>query len=107
MLFDMFVEGDRPMEQGRQYVTLKDFRVPVMVDKHFYLKPIRMVIDVTGHGLSSTASQSEFAEWLEADPNRVQDLVASSLDIMKDVARDPSVQKEAREFMQAMGRTIK
>lgn len=106
MIFDMFVEGDRPKEDGRQYVTLTDFPVPVVLDKNIYLKRVRLVIDVTEHGLSPTADQSEFQTWLDEDEDRMQALMVATLAVASDVARDPSVRQEAKDFMQAMGRTI-
>jgi hypothetical protein len=106
-MFEMFVEGDRPKEEGRQYITLTDFPVPVAVSGGLYVKRVRLVIDVTDYGLSPDADQSEFEVWLDEDKDRFMSLSAATVKIAADIALSPEAQQEAKDFIAGLGRTIK
>ena len=107
MVFDVFVDGTREQEAGRQYVVLTDFPVPVPVgDKGVYIKRTRVTIDVTGMGLSPDADQWEFDDWLDDEPGRADDLSLAVMRLACEVAASSAVRAEAQNLFDGLGRTI-
>jgi len=105
--FEAFVEGRQPKHADRQYVTLIDFPVPVLLDTGIYVKRVRMVIDVTGYGLSPDASDEDFDGWLLDDEERLEAFRLAAFNAGIPVRTDPAVIQEARDFLAGFGRTIK
>jgi len=107
MDFDVFVDGAREQEDGRQYVILTDFPVPIPVgDKGVYIKRTRIAIDVTGLGLPDDADQAEFEEWLDDEPGRSDDLSLAVMHLACEVAASSAVRAEAKNLFDGLGRTI-
>lgn len=107
-MIDVFVEGTKDQSDDRQYVTLTDFPVPVTVGtKGIYIKRVRMVLDVTGLGLSYSASQDEFEDWLESDQGIADRLKTDLFNLAGEIASDPLIKAEADMYLSAVGRTVK
>lgn len=67
-MFDMFIEGTDEKKDGRQYITLTDFALPVIVPGGIYAKRVRLVIDVTDRvsrptRTSSSSRRGRSARW--------------------------------------------
>jgi len=94
-MFEVFLEGDRPQQIGRQYVTFVDFPVLVPVkEKGIYIKRCRLVVDVTDRGLPADAAQEVLEEW--ATTHEVQeDLQQACWEFGQRVSASTDVQKEA------------
>lgn len=107
MTFDMFVEGTKPKQSDRQYVTLIDFPAMITNGPEIFVKRVRLVIDVTDRGLSPDASQFEFEMWLEKDQGRFEEFMQSVIRVVEELKQDPTIRQEAREFIASLGRTIR
>ena len=103
-MFDMFIEGTDVKKEGRQYVTLVDFPLPIIVPGGIYAKQVRLVIDVTGRGLSPDADQFEFEAWTQREMERNSELGDSLMRFAREVSTLPFVQAEASAFLKKIGR---
>ena len=100
-MFEVFIEGTKTQKPERQYVTFVDFPIPVMVaGRGIYLKRCRLIVDVTGRGLSGTAHQDDVEEWA-AKPDICEDLQRSCAAYAIEVSQSDSAQQEAQAWMGA------
>lgn len=103
-MFDMFIEGTDTKKDGRQYVTLTDFPLPVIVPEGIYAKRVRLVIDVTDRGLDPDADQFEFEAWTQREMARNSELGESLMQFAREVSTLPFVQAEASSFLKKVAR---
>jgi len=98
-MFDMFIEGTDEKKDGRQYITLTDFPLPVIVPGGIYAKRVKLVIDVTDRGLAPDADQFEFEAWTQREMARNSELGDSLMQFAREVSTLPFVQAEANAFL--------
>lgn len=100
-MFDVFAEGTKEKQEGRQYITFVDFPVPVPVSgRGMYVKRCRLVVDVTGRGLAEDADQSALEEWSNL-PTIVGELQQSCWEYSMGIAESEAVQQEAQAWLGA------
>lgn len=96
----VFLENSEELLPSKQYVTVNNYPLPIIVEKGVYIKRVSLTIDITGLGFSPEQG-NDFEIWC-VNNNIIQQLHMSVWKYGKELGKQPNMQEEAANWLKGL-----